>query len=190
MTPQPDLFLLKWVSTREIQPGELLTYTMAVGNAGRADATNVVVVDTLPTGVAYVEGTSNCYEDSLGALTCVLGDVPPGVTVAFDIVVRVDESLVDPISNVAIVLSDTHDRDVTDQVAIVLTVAREVVDPTPTPTLVPARPTPGVVGPPAAGVKPSASPGGASWWLWVAAGGAVALAGLAVLTNILGIGRR
>lgn len=190
MTPQPDLFLLKWVSTQEIQPGELLTYTITVGNAGRAEATNVVVIDTLPAGVIYVEDTDNCREDPPGTLTCALGDIPPGVTVAFDIVVRVDESLVGSANNVAIVLSDNHDRDVTDQVTIVPTVLREVVEPTPTATPVPARPTPGVVGPPAAGAKPSASPGGASWWLCVAAGGLLALSALAVLAKILGSGRR
>jgi uncharacterized repeat protein (TIGR01451 family) len=190
VTPQPDLFLLKWTSAQEIQPGQLLTYTIAVGNAGQADAANVVVIDTLPAGVTYVEDTDNCREDPPGTLTCALGDIPPGVTVVFDIVVRVDESLAGSINNVAIVLSDTHDRDVIDQVVIVPTVLREVVEPTPSPTPVPALPTPGVIVPPAAGAKPSASSGGVSWWLSVAAGGLLALSGLAVLTKILGSDRR
>ena len=189
MTPQPDLFLLKWTSAQEIQPGQLLTYTIAVGNAGQADAVNVVVIDTLPAGMTYVKDTKNCRQDSLGGLTCDLGDVPAGGTVTFDIIVRVDGSATGSISNVATVISDTLDRDVIDQVAIVPTVLREVVGPG-SPTPVPPPPTPGVVGPPAAGAKPSGLPGGGPWWLCLAAAGLLALAGLAAVTSIVGGGRR
>jgi uncharacterized repeat protein (TIGR01451 family) len=188
--PKADLFLLKWASAHEVQPGGLLTYTIAVGNAGRVDAANVVVIDTLPAGMTYVKDTKNCRQDSLGGLTCDLGDIPTGGTVTFDIIVRVDGSTTGSISNVATVISDTLDRDVTDQVAIVATVLREVVGPGPSPTPVPPPPTPGVVGPPAAGTKPSGPPGGGPWWLCLAAAGLLALAGLAAVTSIVGGGRR
>ena len=188
--PEADLFLLKWVSAHEVQPGGLLTYTIAVGNAGRADAANVVVIDTLPAGMTYVEDTKSCRQDPLQGLICGLGDIPPGGIVIFDIVVRVDGSATGSVSNVATATSDTLDRDVTDQVATVLTVLSEAVGPTPSPTPVLPSPTPGVVGPPAAGAKSVGSPGGGPWWLCLAAAGLLALAGLAGATSIVGGGRR
>lgn len=52
-----DLSLAKTASSGTVPPGGNLTYTLTVSNGGPDDATNVVVVDTLPAGVSYVSDT-------------------------------------------------------------------------------------------------------------------------------------
>ena len=46
-------------------------------NLGPFDAHNVVITDTLPTGVTYVIGDPRCTENN-GIVTCGMGDVIPG----------------------------------------------------------------------------------------------------------------
>ncbi len=49
-----DLSLVKTVSSPQVAGGEIFTYTITVQNAGPSLAQNVVVTDTLDTGVDYV----------------------------------------------------------------------------------------------------------------------------------------
>lgn len=52
---QSDVTLVKTVNDAEPVEGQTIRYTLAVGNSGPSQATNVVVTDSLPTGVTFVE---------------------------------------------------------------------------------------------------------------------------------------
>lgn len=49
----PRLALTKTVNTTEPTVGDVLTYTITVANSGSTSATNAVITDTLPSGVAF-----------------------------------------------------------------------------------------------------------------------------------------
>lgn len=71
-----DLSLVKQDDIDPIAPSATLTYTLAVTNLGPADAQNLVITDSLPTGVSYMDGSVNvpggsCSESS-GTVTCTL----------------------------------------------------------------------------------------------------------------------
>ena len=54
---EADLGVSKTVSSVASQVGGALTYTIEVTNSGPSSASNVVITDTLPAGVAFVSGT-------------------------------------------------------------------------------------------------------------------------------------
>ncbi len=81
-SPHPDLTLNKTGPT-SVGPNAPMTYTLTVNNVGTANATDVVVVDTLPAGVAFVstETTSLFVCSTAGdpvAVTCEGGAVNQG----------------------------------------------------------------------------------------------------------------
>ncbi|WP_411846710.1 SdrD B-like domain-containing protein [Roseibacillus persicicus] len=54
----PDLTLSKIASTTEPKDGDLITFTLLVANRGLNEANDVVITDTLPTGMSFVEGST------------------------------------------------------------------------------------------------------------------------------------
>ncbi len=103
-----DLSITKIDSADPVNPGDPLTYTITVDNAGPADATNVVVTDTLPAGVTLVS-TAGCAEDPTGVPTCSLGDITSGSNASYTIAVTVDGGTIGTITNMASVTSDVND---------------------------------------------------------------------------------
>jgi uncharacterized repeat protein (TIGR01451 family) len=103
---QADLEISKVDSPDPVTVGDNLTYTITVINLGPDAATNVVVTDTLPSGVTFVSASSGCVH-SAGVVTCNLGDIPAGGSVTITIVVTVTAP--GTISNTATVTSDTLD---------------------------------------------------------------------------------
>jgi len=72
-----------------VAPGASLTYTITYGNTGGADATNVVIRDTVPTGTTFVSATDGGTEAG-GVVTWNIGTVGTGVvgqTVSFTVTV-------------------------------------------------------------------------------------------------------
>ncbi|MCK5377118.1 MAG: DUF11 domain-containing protein [Acidobacteria bacterium] len=72
-----------------VAPGSALTYTITYGNSGGADATNVVIRDTVPTGTTFVSATDGGTEAG-GVVTWNIGTVGTGVvgqTVSFTVTV-------------------------------------------------------------------------------------------------------
>lgn len=88
----PDLEISKTDDPDPVESGGTLTYTIRVGNIGDAAAIDVVVTDTLPSGVSYVSNTDNCAEGPGGTLVCTLQDIAAddGST-SFDVVVTAPE---------------------------------------------------------------------------------------------------
>ncbi|XZE51711.1 beta strand repeat-containing protein [Planctomycetaceae bacterium SH139] len=74
-----DLVLTKQAPANGIA-GEELVYTFEVSNVGPADATAVTIVDTLPAGVTFVNGSNNATFDATtpGQVTIDVGGVAAG----------------------------------------------------------------------------------------------------------------
>ncbi len=67
-TPEIDLSIEKSVDPKITNPGKIVVYTVTIRNSGNADATNVVVTDTLPEGLTFVEGGERTKTFNIGTL--------------------------------------------------------------------------------------------------------------------------
>jgi uncharacterized repeat protein (TIGR01451 family) len=106
LAAQADLEISKADSPDPVTVGDNLTYTITVTNNGPDAAANVVVTDTLPSGVTFVSASPGCVH-AAGVVTCNLGNIPAGSSVTITIVVTVTAP--GTISNTATVTSDTLD---------------------------------------------------------------------------------
>jgi uncharacterized repeat protein (TIGR01451 family) len=93
-----------------VKAGTNLTYTLHISSAGPSDATNVVLIDTLP---AEVTDISIDYDDTLGvcgyasgAVTCLFPDMEVGTDTSVVIRTKVDPSASGQINNTASVSAD------------------------------------------------------------------------------------
>ncbi len=105
-----DLMIEKSGDPPTVVAGETLTYTLTVTNNGPADATSVVVVDALPSGVSFVSATPSqgtCNE----GVTCALGDLADGAVATITIVVNVNSDQFEPLINYARVQASNPDTD-------------------------------------------------------------------------------
>ena len=80
-----DLSLTKTASPNPGQVGVNLNYRLTVTNNGPAQATNVMVNDTLPAGVTFVSSTAT--QGSCNVAMCSLGNLASGATAIVTIVV-------------------------------------------------------------------------------------------------------
>jgi len=105
-----DLAITKSASSNTVAAGTEFTFTIGVTNGGPASAFNVVVTDTLPTGLTYVSSTDTCTAVA-GTVTCKLGNIASGSSTSFDIQVSVDATVAagSTLTNTATVKSDQQD---------------------------------------------------------------------------------
>lgn len=82
ISSQADLSLTKAVSPANAVPGDTVTYTMTVRNDGPATAHDVVVGDTMPGGVTFVDSdpAAPTCEFADGSISCELGSLASGAT--------------------------------------------------------------------------------------------------------------
>lgn len=74
-----DLSIIKSTTASSAATGSMLTYTIAVANAGPSTATNVVVVDTLPSGLQLISAVPSQGTCSVTTpVTCNLGSILSG----------------------------------------------------------------------------------------------------------------
>ena len=84
--------LVNGVSTTTVPVGATVTYSLAVSNAGPDDATGVVVEDTLPPGVTFVEQTGGDGTLSADGSTWTVGSVPAGDSATVTFTATVDSA--------------------------------------------------------------------------------------------------
>ncbi len=115
-----DLSLTKTASPNPGQTGVSLSYRITATNHGPAVATNVVVADTLPAGVAFVSATptqGNC--NGSGPVNCNLGSLAVGASAIVTIVVT--PSTAGEIVNTATVSAGETDSDSSNNTATTTT---------------------------------------------------------------------
>ncbi len=109
---QADLSLSLTGSADSVNTNTALSYTLIVSNAGPQTASNVQLVDTLPSGVSFVSATGTdwtCHEAG-GTVTCELASLSVGD--ANPIVINVTApSTAGEITNQAVVSSATAESD-------------------------------------------------------------------------------
>jgi uncharacterized repeat protein (TIGR01451 family) len=93
-----------------VAPGQTLTYTISVSNAGPADALAVTVTDPLPSGTSYIScaASQGTCANASGTVTAALGTIPSGSAATLTITVTV-VSPAGAITNTATVDSSTPD---------------------------------------------------------------------------------
>jgi len=102
-----DLQVTKSDSVDPLLAGELLTYTIGITNTGPADASNVVVTDTLPSGLTLVSATPS--QGTCTGTICALGWISATHTATITLVADVDTSLGGVINNTVIVSGNEVD---------------------------------------------------------------------------------
>ena len=104
ITSQADLSITK-MGPATVVPGNNVVYTITVMATGPSAATNTMVNDTTPSGLAFVSNSGDC----MTAFPCDLGTLAPNdrrvITTTF--AVPQDYRTPDPIHNVATVASET-----------------------------------------------------------------------------------
>lgn len=97
----------------DIVAGEDAAYSLFVHNAGPSDAINVVVVDTLPAGLTFIEidetSVASCV-DAAGVVTCTLTEpLAAGASETLTLRVAVDAGLLGEVTNRVEVTTTTPD---------------------------------------------------------------------------------
>jgi uncharacterized repeat protein (TIGR01451 family) len=102
MEPAPDMRVEKWTEGSEAAPGGPAVFTIRYENEGNADATTVLLTDTLPSGTTYVTDTSG-FPATVGAgqVTWSFGPVAAGERGQFQLVLTNTASSSDTLRNEA-----------------------------------------------------------------------------------------
>lgn len=109
-TPVVDLAITKTASPNPYVPGQALTYTVQVGNAGPSDAVDAAISDSLPAQLAGAGFTwtctasagSSCTAGGTGDITDT-ADIDVGGTLTYTVTGTVPSSLTESLSNTATV---------------------------------------------------------------------------------------
>lgn len=118
ISPSSDLTMTKTGSPDPAVPGELLTYTLTVYNAGPSTARDITIIDAVPnvlTGVQYTVGTGTVWNDWTGIhqLTTLAADTSYTITLRGTL----SPSATGRIVNTAIVAASTPDPDPDNNIA-------------------------------------------------------------------------
>jgi uncharacterized repeat protein (TIGR01451 family) len=114
--PSSDLSITKQVSPVVAAPGDLVTYTLIVHNAG-PDTETALVYDILPTGLTLASAPQ-CVETPPTVLTCsLLSPLDPGTDGTLTIVAQVGSVPTGPIQNAASVSGNNSDPNTANNTA-------------------------------------------------------------------------
>lgn len=136
VNPDIDLQITKDDDVDPVNRGGVLVYTLTVFNDGPSGATNVEVVDTLPTGVTFVSATGGTVTGGTvgtsGPVTIDLGSMASKQTKVITLTVNVANNAPASISNSAIVRSTEStagfDHDTTNNTAVEPTATQGTID--------------------------------------------------------------
>ncbi len=105
VNPQVDLALTKTDSVDPVNRGAQLVYTLVATNNGPSGATNVEVVDTLPTDVTFVSATGGTITAAGNVITVNVGTLASGESKTVTITVNVAQTAATTFTNNALVRS-------------------------------------------------------------------------------------
>ncbi len=133
----PKLEIVKTDNPDPVPVGDLLTYTLVVSNVGYAEATGVVLTDTLDPDVSFASASDGGTHDGQptdGVVTWDLGTIAPWEIVTRTVSVTVSKTTYGPLNNLACVSSyegsDACDDEPTEVLRPEL-VVRKIDDPDP-----------------------------------------------------------
>ncbi len=127
--PNADLSVVKTASAAGVQPGDVLTYTLTIANAGPSDAPNTIVTDAvsaLLTNVQY--SLNNGLSWSAWGGSYATGTLANGASRSILIRGTVVDSATGSIVNTATVASDLFDPDLTNNSSTTTTPVTEIAD--------------------------------------------------------------
>ena len=101
---EADLVLTKTAAPDPIVAGDTVTYTLRATNLGPSDATGVVVVDDLPTGLSFTDAVPDECTTTGQHVSCTAGGVAAGDTATFEIIASVSPIL----ESGATITNDAH----------------------------------------------------------------------------------
>jgi uncharacterized repeat protein (TIGR01451 family) len=114
-----DLAVVK-TGPAQVTEGNNLTYQLVATNNGPANATGVVVSDTLPSNSTFVSASAGCTE-AAGVVSCTVGSLANGASTGFDITVTAG-SAGTSLTNTASISGDQFDPDGSNNTSTVVTV--------------------------------------------------------------------
>lgn len=112
LTPVADLGVTKSASAAAANPGDQLTYTIVVTNAGPSVAQGVTMTDVLPAGVTFVSGTGPNGTTLTAAgqtVNVTIGTMDPAATQTYTIIAQVNPNFEGVLSNVVTVATTTNE---------------------------------------------------------------------------------
>jgi uncharacterized repeat protein (TIGR01451 family) len=116
LRPEADLQVEKTAAPASVVPGDTLTHTVTVTNAGPSDALGVAIGDSIPAPTAFVQGSladdpACAFDAVLVRVVCTPGTLAAGDSFAFDFEVQVSDDAEVPstVSNTAAVSAATTD---------------------------------------------------------------------------------
>ncbi len=128
ITPLADLVIVKSAEPNPVNPGETLTYTLLVTNSGPYTATNVIVTDTLQSGLmgrGFGAGWA-CSSPGNVVICSLLYPLTPTYSASFNITVTAPMSGL--IANTALVISSRFDPDMNNNLVTTYAAVRPVAD--------------------------------------------------------------
>ena len=130
VVPQVDLAIFKSDEPDPTTAGGTIAWIVVVVNNGPSDATGVMVVDTLPTGVTFRSATSSQGVVSANGnqVTARLQNLTAGETATIDILADVDAATIGTLINTAAVSSNEEDVNLQNNFCEEQTVVHSVID--------------------------------------------------------------
>ncbi len=92
--PVADLHLVKLVDKTVVKPASEVIYSLVITNFGPSIAPDVVVTDTLPTGVLYRQNEPLCIENTPKIVVCHLGNMVPNQAMQLDLFMLIDTTAI------------------------------------------------------------------------------------------------
>jgi uncharacterized repeat protein (TIGR01451 family) len=137
-----DLSVTQSALPSVVRAGQNLTYTIVVSNGGPADATDVIVTDTLAAlgAIQSVTTSQGLCTWTTSTATCALGTVSVGESVTVTIVALTLD--VGPLANDVVVTTTASDPDPADNASTLLRTVRPPSSPPPPPPTPQPTPTP------------------------------------------------
>jgi uncharacterized repeat protein (TIGR01451 family) len=90
----PDVLLFKWTPGNQARSGGVMVYSVYYANIGYAEASNVIITDTLPVSTTYAGDTSDLSMTSTGdVITWTIGTLPARTEGSFNVTLNIDPSV-------------------------------------------------------------------------------------------------
>ncbi|NOK57389.1 MAG: hypothetical protein GFH27_549309n124 [Chloroflexi bacterium AL-W] len=141
---QANPFVIKTVDQFEANVGDVIGFSLTVGNDGGETADNVVLTDILPNYLDLFDVTTSRGEISVDGqqITVVIGSIEPGEVVLVRIRARINDQSPEEGSNTGRITSSNGGDDPSDNISTVTFRIRRPPTPTPSATPPPVTPTP------------------------------------------------